>query len=232
MDTQQQKRFNMFLRVQQFGVEHAGVFAENTYGGRLFLEIGLIVADMVRGVAGQNEGERRSAINRLSKAKKALVEDLQAIARTGQSMTGEFPELVGKFKLVTPLANAELLGAARAFAGFAEPYRAKFIERNLPADFLEDLEADIVVFESALRDRITASSQRTAASRAIRSGATKGMDSVKRLDAVVRNTFRGNHAKLEEWKRAKALNRVNGRGSATATGAPSGATASVRAASA
>lgn len=231
MDTQQQKRFNMFLRVQQFGVEHAGIFAENTYGGRLFAEIGRIVADMVQGVAGQNEGQKRSALNKLSKAKKALVEDLQAIARTGQSMVGDFPELAGKFKLVTPLANAELLGAARAFAGFAAPYRANFIERNLPANFLVDLEADIAVFEAALRDRIAVFNQRTAASRAVRTGATKGMDSVKQLDAVVRNTFRGNNLKLEEWKRAKALNRVNGK-VATPKVAPSETPASVRAVSA
>lgn len=232
MDTQQQKRFNMFLRVQQFGVEHAGIFAENTYGGRLFLEIGQIVSEMVKGIAGQNEGEKRSALSKLSKAKKALVEDLQAIARTGQTMAGEYPELVGKFRLVTPLANAELLGAARAFAGFAEPYRANFIERNLPANFLEDLEADILVFEAAMRDRIAVFNQRTAASRAIRTGATKGMDSVKRLDAVVRNTFRGNPVKLDEWKRAKALNRVGGRGSVVPTVATATTPAAVRAVSA
>lgn len=232
MDTQQQKRFNMFLRVQQFGVEHAGIFADNTYGGRLFVEIGQIVADMVRGVAGQNEGEKRAAVNKLTKAKKALVEDLQAIARTGQTMTNEIPELVGKFKLVTPLSNADLLGTARAFAGFAEPYRANFIERNLPANFLEDLEADIAVFEAALRDRIAVFNQRTAASRAVRTGAKKGMDSVKQLDAVVRNTFRGNQVKLDEWKRARALNRVGGKGAVLPTVLPSVDPVAVRSVSA
>lgn len=231
MNTQSQKRFNMFLRVQQFGVEHAGIFAENTYGGKLFGEIGLIVGEMVRGVAGQNEGEKRSVSGKLSKAKKNLIEDLQAIARTGQTMNKDFPEVAGKFKLTMPLSNPDLLGTARAFAGFAEPYRASFIERNLPANFLEDLEADISLFEAALRDRITVSNQRTAASRAIRTGATKGMDAVKRLDAVVRNTFRGNEVKLADWKRAKALTRLNARG-ATAATADSAQTTAARSASA
>ncbi|MDX6694418.1 MAG: hypothetical protein QOF02_2021 [Blastocatellia bacterium] len=119
------------------------------------------------------------------------------------------PGLEEKFRLPRGNANdQELLAAARACAADAVPLKAMFIEYGLPADFLEDLNDDIEAFEAAVAAQEAGRRERVTATAAIDEVIERGMQIVRRLDAIVRNVLRDQPAKLAAWESARHVERA------------------------
>jgi hypothetical protein len=205
----------MFLRVRRFGVENADRFPASTSGGQFLAELDHIIADFAGGMAGQIAGAQRSASDTKARTRQALRTDLDVIARTARSLEPDIPELRGKFPRSNSLSDMDLIALARAYAGYATPWRDQFVAHALPENFLEDLLADIANFEAAVERKSAATGNRSAAVRTLDELAGRGAGIVTRLDAIVRNTFRGNEGKLAEWKRARTLDKITGRGAVT-----------------
>lgn len=202
-----QKQFQMFTRVRQFGLANPAEFPPETLAGRLFSDLADVMENLSNAAAAQEEGERRSAVDAKDAARRALREDLDAIARSASSVAVEIPELRNRFRLNGARTDQELLAKARAFAESVEPWRTKFIEHELPANFVEDLRSDIGAFEQA-RDRLVQTTARAVtATRSIEDAAREGLAIVKRLDTIVRNRFKRLPAKLDGWKRARTVER-------------------------
>lgn len=208
----------MFLRVRRFGVENADRFPQTTAGEQFFADLDRIIAEFTANTARQVDGEQRSAFASKARTRTALRTDLNAVARTARSLERDIPELRGKFRVPGGLSDPDLLALARAFAEYAAPWRDRFVAHALPENFLEDLLADIANFEAATERKSAATGIRSTAVRTIDELAGQGADLVSRLDAVVRNTFRGNNGKLVEWKRARTLDKITGRGPAASEG--------------
>lgn len=214
LDTLTSKQFAMFLRVQRFGVENATEFPETSTGGELFTDLDQLIAEMSAAVANQDKGEGRAATISKNTARQALLDDLKAIARTARSLENTIPELRGKFKIETNPSNQNLLAAARAFASYAAPHREKFAKFDLPENFLDDLAADIAAFDHATSHSLGALNNRTTATRTLKDVIVRAVSTVRDLDTVINNRFRKNPLKLEQWNRAKTVQRGTGRGAA------------------
>ena len=78
----------------------------------------------------------------------------------------------------------------------------------MPADFLEDLEADIEQFEEALTRRVQGRETHVTATAAIDDLVERGMNAVRELDAIMRNMFANNPAKLAAWMSASHVERA------------------------
>ncbi|MDT7605445.1 MAG: hypothetical protein QOF61_3442 [Acidobacteriota bacterium] len=137
-----------------------------------------------------------------------LREQLEAINRTARAMSLDTPGLEDRFRLPRGNNDQALISTARAFHASAEPLKADFVKNELPATFLDDLQATITRFEGALAGRNTSREARVAATSAISSAIERGIGLVRQLDAIVRNKFRDDAATIAAWESASRTERT------------------------
>ena len=208
----------MFMRVSEYGVAETAEFPSTTLGGRLFAELNVVRAELDAQAAHQSSGRSSSKQGTTSKAeaRENLHEDLDAMGRTARAMGEDTPGLEDKFRRPRGgITDQALLALGRAAATDAVEFKERFIEYGLPADFLEDLNADIAAFEAAINAQETGRRKRVTATAAIDEIIERGMKIVRRLDAIVRNRFRDDPARLAAWLSARHVERAARRRQAT-----------------
>jgi hypothetical protein len=99
------------------------------------------------------------------------------------------------------------LSTARSFHAEATPLKALFLEYDMPANFLETLNASINKFEQAVNRQNTGAGGRTQSRAGIDENQERATLEVERLDTVIRNKFRGDPARLAAWESASHLER-------------------------
>lgn len=118
------------------------------------------------------------------------------------------PGIEDKFRMPRDVKDQDLLSVARAFVADAEPYKAEFIRRGLPADFLKDLKADIIALEQAITGHIQGTEEHVAATAAIDDLIDEGVRTMQELDPVIRNIFADDPATLAQWLSARHVERA------------------------
>ncbi len=133
---------------------------------------------------------------------------MQALNRTAKAIAADdLPGLEEKFRMpISPSYKAVLI-SARAFLKDAAPLKAEFIEYDLPADFLENLQDDIEAFEKAEDDQGEGMTKKVGATRTIAEAVATGAAALRKLDALMRNKYRNNVTKLAEWLTASHTER-------------------------
>jgi hypothetical protein len=195
----------MFVRVRDFGAEHSGSFAPDSLGGEQFAEIGNVVEVLNATTTSQTSGVssvQQATISR-TVAREALRESMQAITRTARAMALDTPGLENKFRLPRSGSDQALLIAARAFAADAAPLKAEFMRHELAATFIKDLLAAIADLEQAIGGQNTGRNAHVSATASIETVIERGMNAVRKLDAIVRNKFHDDPATLAAWESAR-----------------------------
>lgn len=219
MNDTQRFKSEMFVRCNEYGAAETVSFPPASLGGKLFADLSAIVAELNTHSAKQTSGKTSAGQGTTTRgeARDNLSEDLEAMTRTARAIAEELPGIADKFRFPRgKLNDQELLAAARAALADAPQYKNKFIEYGLPADFIEDLQADIADFETAINTQETGRRQHVTATAAIEDLIERGMSIVRRLDAIVRNVFRDNPAKLAAWESARHVERTPRRRKETA----------------
>jgi hypothetical protein len=211
MKDSETRRLEMFIRVREFGTAQADVFTATTRGGEVIAQVNSAISELEEHGATQSSGTRtaREKTTLKAVARAALREDLEAISRTARALALSTPGLNDKFRIPRNLGDQAWLAAARSFAQDAEPLKAEFIRRGLPANFLEDLDAGITEFEQSISSRAHVTGARVAATAAIDDAIERGMNAVRELEAIVRNTFRDDPATLAQWTSASHTERTS-----------------------
>jgi hypothetical protein len=152
MNDTENRRHQMFVRVQDFGSGHTADFAPTSLGKQLFTSLASIIDELEDKGAAEvsGVGQSRQGTTTRNQARAALREDLEAIARTAKVMAHDVPGLDEKFRVPRNNNDQQLLSTARASATDAVPLSAQFIAYELPADFLDDLNAHIDALETAM----------------------------------------------------------------------------------
>jgi hypothetical protein len=222
MKDSETRRLEMFIRVRQFGAGHPAAFPVGARGAELLAQIDGVINELEGHAAKQSAGTlaSREGTTLRAVARAALREDLEAISRTARAMSLSTPGLDDRFRLPRNAGDQVLLAAARAFAQEAESLKVEFVRRGLPADFVEDLNADIEALEDAIDAGAQKSGARVAATVAIDDAIDRGTNAVRELDAVVRNVLRDEPAALAEWVSASHTERAPRRAPAAPTPAP------------
>lgn len=218
MTDSETRRLEMFIRVRQFGAARPEAFPEGGRGAEVLAQLDAIVAELEAHAATQSSGKRATKEMTALKAtaRAALREDLEAISRTARAMSLSTPGLDDKFRLPRNVGDQAWLAAARSFAEDASALSAEFIRRGLPADFIEDLRADIDALEDAIIHSARKSGSRVAATVAIDDAIERGTNAVRELDAIVRNVLRDDPAGLAAWTSASHTARTPRRAPAPA----------------
>lgn len=210
MNDNENRRYQMFLRVQGFGSAHGRDFAETSIGLQLFGTLNSIITEVEGHAAAEvsGTGESRQGTTTRKQARAALREDLEAINRSARTIAAEVPGLDDKFRVPRNNNDQELLAAARAAAIDAPPFKPQFLALEMPADFLEDLAADLEAMEESMGEQSGGRGQRVASAAAIDDAIDRGNDVVRKLDAVVKNKYANNPAVLAEWTSASHTERA------------------------
>lgn len=209
MNDNEDRNRQMFLRVQDFGAGHAGEFVPTSLGKQLFTDLDAIIVELnthtAAEVSGFGEAYQGTATRR--EAREALRNTLATISRIARAMSGEVPGLDDKFRVPPPANDQRLLSAGRAAAVDAAPISAQFIAHELPATFIADLNDDIADLETAIGNQSGGVGDHVTAAVGIDEAIARGVEVVRRLDAIVRTKYANNPMVLAEWTRAKHVER-------------------------
>lgn len=203
-------RYEMFLRVREYGAGHAAEFPPTSLAGELLARLNSVIEEMDTHTAAQASGQSGSMESSASKAaaRDELRRDLEAISRTARAMARTTPGIEDKFRAPRSISDQALLVLARAFAADALSLKTEFTRRGLPDDFLDDLASDIEEFERAIDQKIQKREAQVAATAAIDDALERGVDAVRELDAIMRNKLADDPASLAAWRSASHTQRA------------------------
>ena len=220
-DSERRKR-ETFLRSCGFGDAHASDFADGSLAKQYFAALLAVCGEIDHLAATEINafGSARSGTDLRGQARDAIIDDLQAMRRTALAMRDEVPGIEAKFRVPYDNNDRSLLSAARAVLAEATTLKARFLAHEMPADFLEDLAAHIAALEAAISDQSTGVVTHVSASAAIDEAVGRGMDLLRKLDAIVRNKYANNAAVLAEWTSASHIERGPKRKTETPPTAP------------
>ena len=210
MDNRDRRRYDMLVRVRQFGAENAADFPDRTIGGAQFTEVNTVIdlLDQLSGDQSAGIGGARFSFAGKNTARENVREDLSDISRTARSMTYQIPHFDEKFRMPRNRNDQQMLAAARAFQTEAAAHESQFIAYGMPADFLADLQNDIAEFETALGATGAAVDSHTAATAEIDEAVRRGMIAVRILNGIVKNIYRNNAGKLAAWTSASHVEKA------------------------
>jgi len=197
----EKRRYEMFVRVRDFGAAHAGDFAATSLGKQLFTTIGTVVSELDSHSSSKTSGvgtARQGTATRAS-ARSAVREDIEGINRTARAMADEIKGIGDRFRMPRSENDQLLLSTARSFATDVEPFSAQFIAHELSPDFIAELQADIAAMETAISSQSSGIGDHIAAGAAIDDAIDRGVSIVRKLGAIIKNKYGDNPAVLAEW---------------------------------
>lgn len=207
------RRYEMLVRVRDFGAAHLDVFPLSSFGGQAFAAVDTAVTSLGEQAATQRSGRGSAREGTTSKAvaREALRDGLDAIARTARAMALEMPGLDDKFRTPRGSGDQSVLVAGRQFLRDAAPLAKRFVQHYMPETFLSDLESGVREFEEAIHEHQTGKHTHVAAGVAIDRAMEAGLNAVRRLDAIVPNQFRDDAVTLAVWEQSRRVEYKTGR---------------------
>ena len=200
--------YNAFVRMRDFGVANNDVIKNSAVALSNFALVSAGV-DMIEGSgAVQSSGAISEGVVQKEFVLADLLASMRAINRTARSLAVDNPSVAELFRMPHGNNEQQTLAAARAFHTNAIPLQQQFIDYGMPADFLADLQADIVAYEEAITDKNEALDAGVGATANIGATVKDTLKAVRRLRGIVPNLFAGNAAKLAEWKSASHVEKL------------------------
>lgn len=209
MNDQEIRTLEMLKRVRGFDGARAKSFAAGSLARELFDAVSLAVNELESQAAAEAAagGSKRQNTAGRAAAREALSRKMEAVRRTARSMAYTTPGLEDKFRIPRNPSDQILINTARAFVREALPLKDEFIRHEMPADFVENLNAVIEALENAIGSQDASKGARKSAGASIDGALGRGLDAVRRLDPIVRNKFGDEPAVLSEWEGARHIRR-------------------------
>jgi hypothetical protein len=221
MTTNDTRRYQMLVRVRDFGETHGHLFSETSVAEEQFTIVAAAVkelsGDAVTQMSAQREGASTKAL-----ARQALTDRLEAIALTARALAVHAPGMRDKFRMLRrPLTDQTRLTAGRLFARDAEGFTEPFVAHGMPPTFIADLTALVDAFEGAIQARDEERGGRTVARASIAAALASGTAAVRSLDALVTNYLRDDLAATTLWRSVRRVSHPRrAKGAAAATSSP------------
>ena len=211
MKNQEIRTLDTLKRADAFHTANAADFPDGTVCAKQFAAI--TDAVMQAGALGATQltagAEAHSSVLSKGTLRLLIQDDLVHINRAAHSLAllGT-PGVDGEFPMPRGNGDQKLLNAARAFITDATPLKAQFITLNLPADFLDTLQAHTDGFETAIKSKATGKQTRAGATTGIADTVHNAVIALHVVDTIVRNTYKNDPQKLAEWTVASHVERA------------------------
>lgn len=211
MNARDRARYDMFIRVDEFGNTNRADFPIESIGGAQFSKIADVISKL-QTLIGDRETSRddaRFSYNAKATMRENLREEMSDINETARSMAYQIEGIELKFRMPRAGGDVDLLAAARAFYNNSEEYNTQMTEYGLPAAFRAELNQAIADFETSLNPPGAAMDSQVEATNNIGEQIRRGMKAVKTLEAIVKNKYRNNTGKLAVWLSASHIERAS-----------------------
>ncbi len=201
--------FDAFERIEAFGVKYAGSFAVGGKARVQFDNNAAVVAAMeeagVKKLSGT--GDYNGGTDAKGLAALELRATMQAVVGTAEAIAeGEgMPEFDDRFRMPRSRSYEVLLTAGRVFHEEASLNPALFIEYEMPATFLADLQEDIDALDGADDIQKDGLGEQVGGHATLAGEVVKGMKARKQLKVLVKNKFRADAGVMAEWATASHI---------------------------
>lgn len=207
MRKEQTRRYEMFVRVRNFGTANRERFPESSTGGRKFAEVAEAVAtieeQLTRRAQARAEARKVKATTRA-----AVMHGMKAIAATGRRATeGEWG--THPFRMPTRKSAPVILSTARLFVEEAERRKDRFVALGMAPTFLAEFQKLVEDLAQAVNLQQDSRGFRHRAQAGIENTLTRGFNAIRDLDVTVANALAHDPAALAQWD---AVRRLDGHG--------------------
>lgn len=207
MDNKQNRKAQALRRIREFLAARINDFPENGLVRELFETIVEVLVNIDKYTAQQFTGSNtgRSGTSTKLNAYNALKKNLIMISRTAKYMAYEIDGLENKFRMPRSSSEQALLAAARAFAADAAPLYKQFLRHQMPENFLEELNNNIIAMEQAINTQITAADMQVTATASLDEELERALIARRRLNPLVKNRYYQDSAILTAWNTARRI---------------------------
>jgi hypothetical protein len=198
-------------RSAAFGAANAADFPANSKGAELFARLNTALAslDTLEVAKATSISTRQQGTAGRRDVRESLRAQVAAVGDTAKVIATEHTEMRGMFLYShTDHSDRTLIATARSFARAAPPFKALFVQYELPLNFIESMEADADTLEQQMALQNEGSGARVTTNAFIGQGLEGVEECVDKLDVIVRNKYRNEPAKLAGWESAHRLERA------------------------
>ena len=199
------QRYDVLVRVRDFGATYGQLFPESSLAAQAFA----VVTSAVGAIDANDVAETAASVSaratRKQEVRDALLERLALVANTVQVLDGADAEVKAHFTVPHSPSDQVLLTTARQCVQRATPLAAEFLAHGMSSGFLDELNTLINRFDAAIRNRGMSRGQLVAARAAIQAALATGFKAVNQLDVIVANHLAANPVALEVWKRGRRI---------------------------
>jgi len=211
MNDKQRRIIERGARASAFGTANAADFPANSRGGELFAKLSAELAnlDTLEVVKATSMSTRQQGSAGRRDVREALRAQVAAVSETARVIATEHAEMKGKFQYShTDRSDRSLIAVAHSFAEAAPPFKSMFVTYELPADFIECMNADATALEQQMSLQTQGVGARVTTNASITQGLERIDDCVDKLDVIARNKYRDDPAILAAWESARRLERA------------------------
>jgi hypothetical protein len=200
------RKYEMLVRVREFGEAHRDLFPASTKGAVALATVAEAVTKLTDHADSKNQSAEAEKQVKTA-ARETLLNRLRAISRTARMIGRETPGFQNRFRLPKPSKQTDqsILSSGRNFCKEAAAEKARFLELGMRDTFVEDLGKLVETFGAAILDHEAGRDDQTAAQAGITSALTEGLEAVKTLDTIVANQLQGNPVVMAVWERDRKV---------------------------
>lgn len=153
--------------------------------------------------------KRRQGTKGREAARTALRRMLKGVWETYKAITLDHSNLKGRFESpIKSTTDQALITTARVYVAAVAPHATLFAEYGVTAAFLNELRTQADTLETYTALQNTGVSAGVDATASVEEKLRQADDVVERLDAIVRNKYRADPAKLTTWASASHVERA------------------------
>ena len=213
MNFPNRSRYDMLIRVRNFGAAHVQRFPETSSVHAAFSIVATEVAQIEALAVAEHVSSRSARAARKGEARRRLQESLARAANTAWVLSRTIPELSNHTETPGAIADRQLVTFGRGFVTAATPYVAQFAAHGIA---IERLSEQIETFEAAVVERGTRRDELAQTRHRINASLTRALEAVDTLDVTVANTLATDPMTLALWKRERRLEQPRARVKAAA----------------
>lgn len=200
-------KYEMFLRVDDFGETHTARFPASSAGAEVFATLRAAIAQIEAQGTARGHAERESRHGGPERA--ALRQWMVDLARTSRAVARTADAFV-PLRMPGGGRDATLLEHARQFLEVTAPLSDQFVTLGLAPDWTDRFKAAIAALEARRRGRRSSREGRATASVQHRRAMADAMAAVQLLDVIVANALKGDGL-LPVWERVRHVSVRRGR---------------------
>jgi hypothetical protein len=206
MNRAQRFKYEMFVRVRDYGTAHTALFPESSTASQSFARVTAAVAAIDDHL--KNRVVARAARSVKAATREAVFDAMKTLALAARRVTRPEPG-TGLFRMPRRRSLKVEIATARAFIEEMEKRQDQFVRFGLPPTFISDFRTLVDDLQRAVEVRLSSKTRRGELQAGIETTLAEGLEVVRDLDAIVAIATRQDPVAFAAWQTAR---RIEGQG--------------------